>query len=244
MRNHVNPGAAKSQEYYGHARQEVLSHLPGNLDRVLDIGCGQGKAIGWLKDRKSCRWAAGIELDESAAEQARSKLDLVVVGDVESIHLPFEPESFDAVLCLDVLEHMRDPWRLMGRIVAQLKPGGLFLASIPNVRNIHVLLPLVVMGRWQYEDEGILDSSHLRFFTRESVVDLIESSGLQIERMFGSGIQRGSKAHIANLLTLGVLRAFLEVQYVVLARKPGMASQGKTDESASSSLRPWREVRD
>lgn len=237
MKNHVNPGGTKkSPEYYGHARQEVLSHLPDNLDRVLDIGCGQGKAIGWLKNLERCRWAAGIELDEDAAEQARSKLDLVVAGDVEAIDFPFEPGSFDAVLCLDVLEHMRDPWRLMGRIVAQLKPGGVFLASIPNVRNIRVLLPLVLMGRWQYEDEGILDSSHLRFFTRQSVVDLIESSGLRIERMFGSGIQRGSKAHVANLLTLGLLHAFLEVQYVVLARKPEEGQRGKAEAATVSVL--------
>ena len=230
MNLRVNPGSARSPTYYSHARHDVLSHLPQKLDRVLDIGCGRGNAIRWLKSRRICRWAAGIELDENAAAQARSILDLVVTGDVEGIDFPFEPESFDAVLCLDVLEHMRDPWRLMGRVIAQLKPGGVFLASIPNVRNASVLLPLLLLGRWQYEDEGILDSSHLRFFTRKSVIDLVESSGLHIERLRGSGLLKGSKMHIANLFTLGLLRAFLDVQYVVLARKPQEETQAQVED--------------
>ena len=94
------------------------------------------------------------------------------------------------------------------------------LASLPNVRHIRVLWPLLSQGKWAYTDSGVLDSTHLRFFTRDSAVTLLESAGLVVTTVKGLGSEYTPQKRFLSLVTLGVIRPFLDVQYALLASKP------------------------
>ena len=210
---------AKSNDYFDNARNDTLSLLPRKINRLLEIGCGSGNTLKYIKDNYQCDWACGVELVHEAAEIACSKVNLVIEGDIENIDLPIEPETLDVILCLDVLEHLINPWEVMSKLDVLLKPNGVIIASIPNVRNFHVILPLIFRGEWEYLDMGILDKTHLRFFTRSTAIKLIESSGLKVDVIKETGFEYGCKTWLANLATLSIFKQFFVVQYLIRAKK-------------------------
>jgi 2-polyprenyl-3-methyl-5-hydroxy-6-metoxy-1,4-benzoquinol methylase len=167
--------------YFGHARPEVLALIPPTARRVLDIGCGAGRLGEALKARQQAE-VVGMEMDAEAGRAAAQRLDRVVVGDVEDLHPGFGPGSFDAVVCADVLEHLRRPARLLRRARRWLHPEGCVVASIPNVRH-HSVVRSLLEGNWTYEAAGLLDRDHVRFFTRRSLEDLFRRSGYRIARL-------------------------------------------------------------
>lgn len=211
--------SSKAAIYYANARHEILPLLPPNVGRVLDVGCGTGETLALLKQDRGCSWAGGVELFPNAAQEARSRVDQLFEGDIEKIVLPIQPESLDVILCLDVLEHLINPWEVMTRLTDLLKPGGILIASIPNVRYAKVSLSLVFSGTWDYTDKGILDRTHLRFFTRSSAINLIESPGLKVDEIRCTGVQKGGWGYWINMVTFSLMRQLLEIQYVIRARK-------------------------
>lgn len=179
----VRPQAAKPEGYYGHVSPLVLELLaPPPGARVLDIGCGEG-ALGALLKREDPRaFVAGIEVHEPAAARARDVLDEVFAADVETWEPPVRYQrSFDRVVFSDVLEHLVDPEAAVRTAAALLRPGGAIVASIPNVRWLPIVRDLALRGDWIYRPEGVLDETHLRFFTRRSMIALFQRCGLQIE---------------------------------------------------------------
>lgn len=166
--------------YYQNVRREIEPLLPKALDAVLEIGCGSGSTMEWIRSVRPTRYAAGVELFPAAAEIAKSVFDAVETADVNSARYNFEVGQFDAILALDVLEHLADPAPVVRRLCEKLKPGGVFIASIPNIAHYSASLPLLFRGTWEYEDEGLLDGTHLRFFTRRSALALFTDVGLRI----------------------------------------------------------------
>jgi SAM-dependent methyltransferase len=202
----------KDAIYFGRERKEILPLLPQKVDKILEVGCGSGATLAYLKDNGYCQWTAGIELFPEAAKIAKERLDFLYEGNVESARLPFEKSSFDVILCLDVLEHLVNPEAVVSYLHTLLVPGGVIIASIPNVRHISVVFPLVFMGRWNYESSGILDKTHLKFFVRDSAIKLMESSGLKLERVISV---MGSRGSFAAKLSLSILKSFFEIQYLI-----------------------------
>ncbi|MBI3230930.1 MAG: methyltransferase domain-containing protein [Burkholderiales bacterium] len=210
----------KAASYFANARKEVASLLPLNCGRVLELGCGSGATLAWLKSEHLVTQTFGVELFAAAAAIAREHVDHVVEGDIERMELPYEANYFDAIMCLDVLEHLSDPWRVLSQLVTHLKPGGVLIASVPNVRNWRAVFPLLFAGRWEYADAGILDRTHLRFFTMASSVKLVGGAGVQIESIQRLPLTTSPRAKWANRLTLGLLRDFITLQFLICAHKP------------------------
>jgi SAM-dependent methyltransferase len=210
----------KSDDYFAHARKEIAPWLPKQCGRVLEIGCGAGATLGWLRQQKRASLTVGVEIAEGAARSARSHADEVHCLDFERDELALAGEKFDLILCLDVLEHMVNPWQVVDRLVSQhLAPGGTLLVSLPNVRHHSVLLPLLLRGRWDYQDAGLLDRTHLRFFTRGTAIELLSHPGLQPARCMATGFDWPSLKGILNTLTFGVFREFFTYQYFLVAEK-------------------------
>lgn len=217
---------AKQAAYFANARREIaplLARLPQRPLRVLELGCGNGATLAWLRTQTRVEHASGVELFTDAAQQAAQHAERIVQGNLEHMlaqdALPFENGEFDLILCMDVLEHLVDPWRITRACADWLRPGGVLIASIPNVRNWRALLPLLFAARWEYAEAGILDKTHLRFFTGASARALLTQAGLQIEDAQRLPFSVSRKARLANWLSLGLLRDFLTLQFLLTARK-------------------------
>ncbi len=168
--------------YFGQARADVLSLLPSSgVDRVLDIGCGAGATAVWLRDHGT-RVVHGIEIVEEQAARADEVLDRVWHGSVEQ-HLGDVEGPYDAVLCLDVLEHLADPYAVLRQVRGLVEPGAALVVSLPNARFIGLIKDLLVRGTMGYTDFGHRDWTHLRWFTRKDAVKAIEDAGFTVERV-------------------------------------------------------------
>jgi 2-polyprenyl-3-methyl-5-hydroxy-6-metoxy-1,4-benzoquinol methylase len=166
-------------------------------------------------------------MDKSVAAAAASVVDTVLVADLDKglEALDGYRGRVDLLLLLDVLEHLHDPWTRLKEFMTFLAPGGVVIASIPNVRNAKVLMPLLVKGEWRYQDSGILDRTHLRFFTRRTVLELFAGAGYEIQQIARTGPLQPSRiktvsggvAFLANMMLAGSLKDFIAHQYLVRA---------------------------
>jgi 2-polyprenyl-3-methyl-5-hydroxy-6-metoxy-1,4-benzoquinol methylase len=159
----------------GHAK---LLALVGSGKRVLDVGCSSGYLARPLV-ADGCT-VVGVEFDPVAAEEARSVCTDVLVGDAETMELPFERESFDVVLCGDLIEHLRDPEAFLARVRPLLHPDGRLVLTTPNVANWSMRLGLLA-GRWRYTERGILDRTHAHLFTRTTLVETLARAGYRVD---------------------------------------------------------------
>ena len=205
---------------YDFDRPELIPFLPSTARTLLDVGCGSG-AFGRLV--RSIRpdmelWA--VEPDPASARAAEDGFDHVIVGQFPNQELP--RGYFDVVMCADVLEHMAEPEEGLRGVAEALKPGGVLVASIPNVRHWReVLWPLLRHGTWTYTERGILDSTHLRFFTRRSMCQFFVDNGWSLQSVTGINMLRREK--LVSRLSARGLDDFLFPQYVVVATPPRTA---------------------
>ncbi len=185
----------------------------------------------------------GVELDAEMAKVARSRLHEVQLANLEEISLVdhFGPAQFDCVVMADVLEHLRDPWRVVRDVVEVAAKGATIIACVPNVRHIDTLFNLVFRGRWPYRDRGIHDRTHLRFFTRKNLLELFASDQLSLERMVTNYrlLERPAQINkIAKFFAIPGVRGFLAFQYIIVLKKRGQTQelpQGAAGDAADGS---------
>jgi 2-polyprenyl-3-methyl-5-hydroxy-6-metoxy-1,4-benzoquinol methylase len=171
------PGSS-TDAYFSHERQDMHGFLPERFSTALDIGCAEGRFLGAFAD-KCETW--GIEPNADAASRAAGRIGRVLTGFFEEAESQLPDEHFDLVVCNDVIEHMPDPTRFLTALKRKMKPGGTLVASVPNVRFAPVMFELIVRKDWKYRDAGVLDRTHLRFFTERSFRRLLEESGFKCE---------------------------------------------------------------
>ncbi len=183
MKNYDSPlNTDYKAKYDDKPRLELVQMIGQEPGRLLEIGCGAGATGALIKEKFPGTEYVGLELDAEAARRAESRLDRVIVADLEKTdpaELGLEQSYFDWLICADVLEHLYDPWKLLFLLGAYLKPEGKILASIPNIQNIRVIHDLV-HGSWTYTDFGLLDATHLRFFTLQEIFKLFVGTGYRI----------------------------------------------------------------
>jgi GT2 family glycosyltransferase/2-polyprenyl-3-methyl-5-hydroxy-6-metoxy-1,4-benzoquinol methylase len=237
-----SPGAGSPPAgYYDHPRPEVVRLVPTSAKRILELGCAGGALAASLKRRQACH-VTGLEYVAEAARRATGRLDRVIQGDCETLDFNgvFEPEEFDCLIAADVLEHLRDPEAMLKRLKPFLKPDAAIVVSIPNVRNANVLRD-AVEGNWTYQDAGILDRTHLRFFTRREIEKMCDRLGYAIEACDSvddsamrewerlgrpSSVQFGSMG--VHDLPPHEMRELFVIQWLVRARQP-VAIQAAAD---------------
>jgi tetratricopeptide (TPR) repeat protein len=171
----------KPENYYKNIRHDLIPLVPEDANCILEVGCAEGMTGNELKKRKNV-FVAGIENNKIAAEMARKVLDDVIVGDVECMDIPYSPSAFDCIIFADVLEHLVNPLDVLKKMSKLLKNNGTVIISIPNVQFYGVVHQLIE-GNWSYQKEGILDETHLRFFTFKEIEKLIKEAGLSIQKI-------------------------------------------------------------
>jgi 2-polyprenyl-3-methyl-5-hydroxy-6-metoxy-1,4-benzoquinol methylase len=208
--------------YFDTARREIAPHLPARVARMLDVGCGAGATTAFVRTLRNVEWAGGVEYLPGIAEAARPHLDQIWTGDAAAADLEgvIKPGSLDLVLCLDVLEHMADPWALVRRLSALMAPGGRLIVSVPNIRNYRFIWRLITRGDFHYRDFGLLDRTHLRFFVRDTAMELAACGGLEIGHVGMTNAMRPWEPRaLLNRLAFGRLDGFLAKQWLVVAEK-------------------------
>jgi len=173
------PEAGASDGYFDHVRPELAELVPEHAQRVIDFGCGRGAFGAHIKARQGAE-VFGVELFDDAAAVAEQRLDLVVRADLDTLdELPIEEGSVDVAVFGDVLEHLRDPHRLLRLARRYLKPFGRIVCSIPNVKHFTVIVPLLVADRFEYTDAGLLDRTHVHLFTLEEIDAMLRETGFE-----------------------------------------------------------------
>jgi len=168
--------------YSANLRSEVSFFLPNDYGRVLEIGCSYGT---FRKNLSSAHEYWGVEPNATVAEVARQNLDTVPTGFYDGIANQLPDHYFDLVICNDVIEHLADPDQFLEAIKSKMSPGAYLVGSIPNVRHISNLKSLLIDKDWQYEDAGILDRTHLKFFTEKSLRKLFSEHQFEVEALSG-----------------------------------------------------------
>lgn len=208
--------ADKRPDYFGAVGHHILARLPAGPLRVLEFGCGNGATGAAAKAlRPELVWT-GVEIVPGAAREARGVLDNVLEGDIAAFSQAELGAPFDAIVASEVLEHLLDPWQVVRDLAGLLRPGGLFVASSPNIANRQVIRELV-MGRFEYREEGVMDQTHLRWFTPASFARLFTDAGLQVLSCEPLTVP-GSKARWINRLTGDRFSHLFMTQIVVVAR--------------------------
>jgi len=187
----------------------------------LDVGCGTGHLGKWLREKLDC-YVVGIEVDEEAAKIAEKFYDEVIISDVEQLEESKFPKNFfDAIVMADVLEHLKRPDILLIKLKPSLKIEGYAIASIPNISRLEIRIQLL-FGKFTYEETGILDKTHLRFFTLNTAKELFQKAEYEVARVDFTGLRSkhsplrrfpGARARLLRLFP-----TLLAYQFIIIAR--------------------------
>lgn len=194
-------------QYGPNQRQEIASLLPTGAVRLLDIGCNDGSFGQYVKSIRPGSFVVGMEADAGQSAVASSRLDLVV-NDYFPEGIDKVKELFEVVSFNHVIEHLPDPWGALKKCREVLLPNGIIVGQVPNIRYMMPVWDLVARGRWRYTDTGILDRTHLRFYTRSGLVDLLSESGYIATALFGSNAVGSRRYPRASRIAASVGRDF------------------------------------
>lgn len=216
----------KSTYYYKCMRDDIVAMLPKNkkFRSALEIGASGGYTLLYLKNNGIAGKVTGIELfNLPDTEQNNPAFEKFIIGDIGQMNADgFDEAAFDLIICADVLEHLADLWNVRDKLIAWLEPGGILIVSLPNIREYKTILKILLFGTFAYQDEGVMDRTHLRFFCKKDMIRLMSVNGLKIEKIvshlaFPAGYTK--KRVWFNNLTFKLFEEFLSKQYLVMSVK-------------------------
>ncbi|MHC4681033.1 MAG: class I SAM-dependent methyltransferase [Planctomycetota bacterium] len=207
----------KSPGYYDSSREDMLKYVPPGTKTSLEFGCGSGGFSALVKDKFSAQtWA--VEINADAACEAARKLDKVINREATDSLDDVPDDYFDCIILFDLLEHLLDPASLLCALKGKLTSGGVIIASIPNVRYYRTFVDLAIHGNWDYKEHGILDKTHLRFFTRKSIIKMFRLLGFRIQRLEGIHPTSSRTFKILNMILLNRLADVRYKHFAVVVR--------------------------
>ena len=195
----------------------MLPFVPANIRKTIEFGCGNGNFSSILKGKYHTEFW-GIDVNDAALKEAEKKLDRVIKGDANDVISTLPDDYFDCVICNDFLEHLAFPDRFLTEIRSHLQPGAFFIASVPNIRYWRTFIEYFFKKDWKYVDAGILDHTHLRFFTKKSIIKLLKSCDIEIEHIQGINKINSMDFFLANMLLLGFIDDMQYLQYGLRGR--------------------------
>jgi 2-polyprenyl-3-methyl-5-hydroxy-6-metoxy-1,4-benzoquinol methylase len=201
-----------------------VSAWVGKSKKVLDVGCGSGHLCRILKEN-NCE-ITGLDISPKSAKLVEAYCNNVLIGNIETMELSLAIGYFDVILFVDVLEHLKDPLATLNRLKRYLSNNGIYIASIPNVANWQVRMNLL-FGRWEYKEDGLLDRTHLRFFTFKSAKELINGAGLQIIKLDVTPsfptplLYNFHTVQYLRYLIAKIWRGMFALQFLIVAKRVG-----------------------
>lgn len=208
----------KKESYFAAANRYLLEIMPRNPNnKILEIGAGVGNTLLLAKELNLAKETVGVELVKlENSNQNHKNIDRFIIGNIEEIELNLEKDYFDVIIAGDVLEHLINPWNAVNKLSKHLKKGGVFVVTIPNIREFLTITTLIFKGDFKYSDTGILDKTHLRFFCKKNMIKLFENNNIKIQRIFSH--DRKLRTFI-NKWTFGIFDEFIARKYFIIAQK-------------------------
>ena len=207
----------KKAGYYENVRHEMVALCPDNIKTLLDVGCSEGNFAAHIKSTKNIE-AWGIELMPAHGEKAIPKLDHVLIGTCESQIEAVPDNYFDVIYFNDVLEHLVDPEAVLKIIKTKLSDTGVLISSIPNMRYHKVLKELVAKKDFKYANDGVMDQTHLRWFTSKSIQRMYQNCGFEIISHHGINKTKSIKPYLYNIPLLFTGKDIFYVQFATVAK--------------------------
>ena len=208
----------KAKDYFNHLRPEMLAFLPDACKTVLDVGCGEGTFALQIKEKYGSEvW--GIELMSEPGEKAKEHLDKVFVGPCENFVDDLPENYFDVIYCNDVLEHLVDPYTFLTQLKLKLKPAGVVISSIPNIRYHDAFKKIILQKKFEYEGHGIFDKTHMRFFTKSSIAKMYTDLGFEVISHKGINRTRSLKPYVYNIPFLFTAMDMFYLQFATVAKR-------------------------
>jgi len=203
--------------YFHKKRPEMLKYIPESALKILEVGCAEGTFCSTL--RRIDREIWGLEMNPDAAREARAVCQFVLVGDFDTVFEQLPKDYFDCVIFNDVLEHMYSPWDTIKLVKSLLSPTGVLVTSIPNFRFISNIIEIISQGEFKYKPGGgILDDTHIRFFTQKSMQRMFEEQGYEVLQKEGINERNDWKMKLVNLISLGSLNDARYNQFAIVAK--------------------------
>lgn len=218
----MNYYSDKANVYFTRPRKDLISFLPERTGlKILEIGAGGGDTLIELKQSGKASEVTGIELFAlDGTYQNNALIDRFIVGNIEEIKPDLRTNYFDAILFGDVLEHLLDPWSVVKNVSGFLKPGGLLIASIPNIRSRQAFKKIFLEGDFGYTSEGLFDKTHYRWFCKKNMIHLLTPTSFELVSVTSNlELKKGSGTRILNRLTGRFFEEFLTVQFITVTRK-------------------------
>jgi 2-polyprenyl-3-methyl-5-hydroxy-6-metoxy-1,4-benzoquinol methylase len=216
----------KEPGYFSYVRMDIISLLPVNRQqKVLEIGAGTGNTLVYIKENKLAAEVMGVDLlNIAGSKQKDIAIDSFQIADIEKDNIAAPKEYFDVIICADVLEHLADPWTIVDKLAAHLKTKGILIVSVPNIREIKTLYKIIFKSNFKYEASGgILDKTHLRFFCKKDINQLLTTTNLHpvfsTPNFLLKSVPDGRKRRNINRLSFGLFENLLTVQYIFIAQK-------------------------
>lgn len=201
-------------DYFHWVRREIEPLLPKQCTSILEVGAGAGATLKWLKRFYPTAETTGVEMNPALLDELKRNADLAIIGPVDEIIVQLK--NYDLILLLDVLEHLPDPNATLRNLTKALNPQGRVIVSVPNIAHFSVSVPLLLQRRFDYQEAGILDRTHLKFFVEDTAIKLLNDASLIVTDALISGMER--RAKIFNFFSLGLLRHYLARQYIMLGQ--------------------------
>lgn len=202
-------------DYYHLVRNEIEPLLPKAPARILEVGASSGATLKWLKTLNPNTETTAVELNPALRDELKQNADVVIVGPIDE--KVSDLKTYDLILLLDVLEHLPDSTATLRKLSNLLEPGGHVIVSVPNIAHLSVSVPLLLQRRFNYQDAGILDRTHLRFFVEDTAIKLLNDANLTVTAGLVSGLN-GPRAKMLDLLSFRLLRHHLAKQYIMLGQ--------------------------
>jgi 2-polyprenyl-3-methyl-5-hydroxy-6-metoxy-1,4-benzoquinol methylase len=218
----MNYYSEKANIYFTRPRKDLINFLPeGTGLKILEVGAGGGDTLIELKQSGKASEVAGIELFSLSDTYQNSKLiDRFIIGNIEEINPDLNTNHYDAILFGDVLEHLIDPWSAIKKLSDFLKPGGLLIASIPNIRSRQAFKKIFLKGDFGYTSEGLFDKTHFRWFCKKNMIDLLTPASFELVSVTSNlELKKGSGTRILNQMTGRFFEEFLTVQFITVSKK-------------------------
>jgi 2-polyprenyl-3-methyl-5-hydroxy-6-metoxy-1,4-benzoquinol methylase len=214
----------KAPDYFSNIRKDLINLIDANAKdlKILEVGAAYGETLYYLKQNGIASEAVGVDIFEDTKNKQNYKpLDRFIFGDIEKIELPEYNQYFDLILLPDVLEHLFEPKSVLETLKKYLKEDGKIIVSMPNIRYYSALYKIVFKGDFKYEESGIFDYTHVRFYCRKNIQELLETAGYTILKQESSikNYQGKSLSKLINLITFGIFEEFFSTQYFFVVRK-------------------------